>query len=139
MRALLFLLLASVLAVPTQLKARGHERAHEREREHRHEHEHEHHRFVLANKTGWTIRGVYIAPTRSESWGENILGRDRLRDGETVEIGFRHHLKAERWDIKITWADGSRPVIWNSQNLMRIRKITLHYNRKTDETTANTE
>jgi hypothetical protein len=96
--------------------------------------------FILANKTGYGIKAVYVAPTTSKNWGDNILG-DVLDDGQQVAITF--HPKAaniQKWDLMITWEeDGYPDEYWTGYKLSDISKITLHYNRKTDQTSAEVE
>jgi len=48
-------------------------------------------------------------------------------------------VKAAKWDIKIVWVDAGAPVVWMNCQLSQISKITLHYNRDTDETSADAE
>ena len=40
------------------------------------------------NKTGLTIVELYVSPTSDDSWGDDILGQDVLKDGEDVDITF---------------------------------------------------
>lgn len=44
--------------------------------------------FVLINRTGYDIENIYVAPTAQKTWGDDIMGRDLLEDGESVEISF---------------------------------------------------
>ena len=44
--------------------------------------------FTLVNKTGLTIVELYVSPTSDDSWGDDILGQDVLKDGEDVDITF---------------------------------------------------
>jgi hypothetical protein len=40
------------------------------------------------NKTGYTISHIYVAPTKQYEWGDDIMEKDMLLNGETVEISF---------------------------------------------------
>jgi hypothetical protein len=81
--------------------------------------------FTLHNKTGVEIHELYVAPHESDNWEEDVLGRDTLPDGETVEITFARKEKAKLWDIKIV--DGEEnSVEWESLNLLEISEVTLH-------------
>ncbi len=42
--------------------------------------------FVLVNRTGSEIEGIFISPTNSNNWGEDILDGDSLDDGATGRI-----------------------------------------------------
>ena len=94
--------------------------------------------FSLVNKTGYGIKAIYIAPSASTDWGDDIL-KEPLENGDVLAISFNAKEKAEKWDIRITWVDEGADVIWKGCKLTEISKITLHYNRDTDVTTAETE
>ncbi len=81
--------------------------------------------FTLHNETGVEIHELYVAPHDSDNWEEDVLGRDTLPDGESVEITFARKEKAKLWDIKIV--DGEEnSVEWESLNLLEIAEVTLH-------------
>jgi hypothetical protein len=90
------------------------------------------------NKTGYGIDEVYVSPHRSDTWSDNLISKP-LENGETLDISFNASAKAARWDIKIVWVDEGSPVVWKDCKLSEISKFILHYNRDTDETTAETE
>src|ERR1700730_12315058 len=94
--------------------------------------------FSLVNKTGYGIDEVYVSPHRSDTWSDNLISKP-LENGETLDISFNASAKAARWDIKIVWVDEASPVVGKDCKLSEISKFILHYNRDTDETTAETE
>jgi hypothetical protein len=94
--------------------------------------------FTLVNKTGYGIKEIYIAPSSQTDWGDNIISKP-LENGDELAISFNPKEKAEHWDIRIVWVDEGADVIWKNCKLSEINKITLHYDRATDETTAVTE
>lgn len=94
--------------------------------------------FSLVNKTGYGIKEIYIAPSASTEWGENLISKP-MENGDSLAITFSPKAKAEHWDIRIAWVDEGADVVWKNCKLSEITKITLHYNRATDETTAETE
>ena len=94
--------------------------------------------FSLVNKTGYGIKEVYVAPHSSDTWSQN-LSSNPLENGETLNISFDEGVKAAKWDIKIVWVDEGAPVVWMNCKLAEISKFILHYNRDTDETSADTE
>jgi hypothetical protein len=95
--------------------------------------------FTLVNKTGYGISEVFIGPTSSEDWGDNIL-EEELQDGGRLSVTFHHKAaKVAKWDLMITFSDDDSKVYWRGYKLSEISKITLHYNRSTDKTTAVTE
>ncbi len=94
--------------------------------------------FILVNGTGYTIDEVYVAPTKSDEWEDDVMGRDVLGDGEEVEISFSPKERVCHYDIRIVWDDETE-ADWRDFNLCEVSRITLHYNRKTNETTAEYE
>jgi hypothetical protein len=94
--------------------------------------------FTLTNATGYNIYEVYVAPTKSDDWEEDVMGRDILADGEAVEITFSPKESVCYYDIKVVWDDKS-DADWREFNLCEVSRITLHYNHKTNETTAEYE
>jgi hypothetical protein len=94
--------------------------------------------FTLVNKTGYGIKGVYVSPSSSDDWGDNLISKP-LENGDSLAITFNEKAKAEKWDIRIEWVDSGDPVFWKGYKLPEINKITLHYDRDKDTTTAETE
>ncbi|HEX6190040.1 MAG TPA: hypothetical protein VFZ40_18320 [Pyrinomonadaceae bacterium] len=82
--------------------------------------------FTLVNKTGVEIHAVYISPHDGDDWEEDILGRDTLPDGETVDIKFSRGETAENWDLRIEDSKGNA-IEWENLNLLKISKATLFY------------
>jgi hypothetical protein len=80
--------------------------------------------FTLVNKTGVEINAVYVAPHDSDEWGDDILGKDTLPNGESVEIQFHPKAKAKLWDLRIEDTDGN-PVEWDNLDLTQIETLTL--------------
>ena len=83
--------------------------------------------FTLINKTGVTIHNLFVSPSAKDEWGEDILGRDTLNDGESVDIKFHPTEQAAHWDLKVTDSSGNA-LIWTGLNLLEISKVTLYYN-----------
>ncbi len=94
--------------------------------------------FTLKNKTGYEISEVYVSPSKSAEWEEDVLGRDVLGDGESVDITFSRKTKSCNWDMKVVYTDKTE-AIWDSFNLCEVSKIKIFYNHKTDETSATYE
>ena len=82
--------------------------------------------FTLVNRTGYTVNEIYVAPTSSDDWQEDVLGQDTLPSGESVEIKFSPKEKAKLWDLKVVDGKGNS-IEWTSLNLMEISEVTLHY------------
>ncbi len=97
--------------------------------------------FTLINQTGYSIKEIYIAPSSQEEWEstDKVELPRSIKDEESVDITFSPKAEASKWDLKIIWVDGGDAVEWLGFNLTEISKITLLYNDKTEETTAEIE
>lgn len=82
--------------------------------------------FTLHNQTGVEIHNLHVSPHDTDDWGPDILGRDTLPDGETVEITFDPKEKAALWDLKVADSKGNS-IEWENLDLMEISDVTLHY------------
>lgn len=82
--------------------------------------------FTLVNKTGVEIHKVYISPHDKDDWEEDILGKDTLPNGETVDIKFHRSESAENWDLRVEDSKGTA-IEWENLNLLKISKLTLYY------------
>ena len=45
--------------------------------------------FDVVNNTSIVLSHVYVSPSDTLAWGDDILGRDVLYSGETVSVSFR--------------------------------------------------
>ncbi len=97
--------------------------------------------FNLVNMTGYTIRDIYVSPTTEKNWGDDIMERDMLEDGETVEVSFDGGETDHLWDIYVTWEgyESSEDVFWIGLDLSQISEIELHYDHESGKTWANTK
>lgn len=85
--------------------------------------------FTLVNKTGLTIMEVYLSPTTSDEWEEDVLGDDVLKNGGKVDIKFSSTETECNWDLKIVDEDDD-DVEWTKLNLCTANEITLMYEGK---------
>ena len=91
--------------------------------------------FILANKTGYDIKEIYVGPTSVEDWGDNII-KEVLKDGEALELKFSEKAKAEKWDIKVVYTDGET-AWWKGYNLPQIHKISLFWSKDKGSTATS--
>ena len=85
--------------------------------------------FTLVNKTGLVITHVYVSPSDSDEWGDDIMEKDVLGKNESVDIEFDRKETTCKWDLKITDEDKD-DVEWTELNLCKASKITLKYENK---------
>jgi hypothetical protein len=93
--------------------------------------------FVLVNRTGYELREVYVSPTKSNEWEEDVLGQDTLEDGKRVTIRFKRATRTCRWDLKVVYSADDSNAVWRNINLCEVERVTIRYNRNTDTTTAS--
>ena len=94
--------------------------------------------FTLVNETGVEIDKVFISPHDKDDWEEDVLGKDTLPSGQNVEIKFDRDETAAQWDLRIEDKEGNG-IEWESLDLLKISKLTLHYDAKTKKATADAE
>ena len=92
--------------------------------------------FSLVNMTGVEIHSLYITPSNSKDWQDDILGRDTLPEGEKTDITFTRPEKGALWDMRIEDSAGNS-IEWTDLNLLELKKVTLYY--KNGKATAETE
>jgi hypothetical protein len=94
--------------------------------------------FTLVNETGVEIDKVFVSPHDSDDWEEDILGKDTLPSGESVEIKFDRDETAAKWDLKVEDKQGNA-IEWTDLDLLKISKLTLSYDAATKKATAKAE
>ncbi len=94
--------------------------------------------FTLVNATGYQIDQVFVAPSASNSWEEDVLGQDVLEDGASVNITFHAKETATEYDLKVVYSDKTEAV-WTGLKLPEINKVTIKYSEKKDQTIAVVE
>lgn len=93
--------------------------------------------FTLVNRTGYEIDKVFVSPSKSDDWEEDVLGKDTLDDGESWRIKFSRSVKTCSWDLKVVYTDDGSSAVWHDIDLCEVSKITIRYNRKSDTTSAS--
>lgn len=94
--------------------------------------------FTLVNRTGYQIDEVYVAPSNSNDWEDDVLGRDVLENGQRVDISFAAKTRACMYDVKVAYSDKTTAE-WEKFDLCKVSKITIFYDRKGDKTWAEYE
>ncbi len=82
--------------------------------------------FTLHNETGVEIHELYVSPHKSNDWEDDILGRDTLPNGDSVEVKFSPREKPKLWDVRVVDKDGDS-LIWENLNLLEISEVTLYF------------
>jgi hypothetical protein len=93
--------------------------------------------FRLVNRTGYELKEVYVAPSKSDSWEEDILGTGTLEEGKAVNIHFSPKVQTCKWDLKVVYTVDDSNAVWSNINLCDVDKITIFYDKKNDVTRAS--
>lgn len=63
--------------------------------------------FSMINNTGMVLVDVFIAPSDSDDWGDDVIPTDVVQNGETFDFTFSDVSPDEcMWDILFTGEDG---------------------------------
>jgi hypothetical protein len=89
--------------------------------------------FTLVNRTGYQIDEVYVGPVNQSHWGQDVMGKDAIANGDTADITFNGGSNACKWDIKVVYNDGDESE-FRGVNLCNVSKVTLFWNRSAGET-----
>ena len=92
--------------------------------------------FDLTNKTGYELKEVYVSPSKADEWGDDILGEGVMPTDQVRHIHFSRSTKTCKWDLKVVYTDDGSNAVWHDINLCEVEKITIHYNRSSDSTSA---
>lgn len=92
----------------------------------------------MVNATGYEIREVYISAANKNSWGRDRLGDGSLPNNKSKLFKFSDKANCEQ-DIKVVFTVDGSEVVWEDLDLCSLNKVTLKYNKKTQEVTAITE
>lgn len=80
--------------------------------------------FVLFNRTGVDIAQVFVAPSSSDDWEENVLGASNLLNGGEIEIQFDDRENESHWDIMVTDHEGNG-LYWRDIDLLQASEVIL--------------
>lgn len=92
--------------------------------------------FSLVNATGYEIAELYVAPSQSADWQEDVLGQDVLGDGQQANISFSRNSDTCHWDLKVVYSDDNTTAEWGGVNLCELSVVTIKYNADSGETSA---
>lgn len=82
--------------------------------------------FTLVNQTGRDIVNLYITPTHSYYWNDDILGVDVLPNGDSTHITFHRSETDRYWSMMVTFSDGN-DFVYEGIDLFSVSKITLRF------------
>ena len=94
--------------------------------------------FTLVNRTGYTLREIYLSASNRDSWGNDRMGDGTLDNGKSRLFKFSDKASCVQ-DLKVVFDDDDSDVVWKGVDLCEINKITLKYNRSTRVVSGVTE
>lgn len=78
----------------------------------------------IVNKTGHTITSFFASSADEDSWEEDMLGGDTLKNGETLNADIDDGSSACIYDFKAVFADGDT-VVKRKVNVCKIGTFTF--------------
>jgi hypothetical protein len=94
--------------------------------------------FTLLNRTGYTLREVYLSPSHKSNWGRDRMGDKYLNNGQSRLFTFSDRGACIQ-DLRVVFDDDESEAVWEEIDLCQINKITLKYNRKSGTVSADVE
>ena len=94
--------------------------------------------FVLLNRTGFILREVYLSSSQKDDWGSDRMGSKELENCKSRLFKFSNKSSCKQ-DLKVVFDDDGSDAVWEEFDLCETNKITLKYNRKSNEVSADTE
>ena len=71
---------------------------------------------TVVNNTGYTCFYLYLSPSSTDNWEEDVLGNDILENGQSVRVHLSKSLSQENiYDIMMVDEDGDTYTKWNVQ------------------------
>lgn len=94
--------------------------------------------FTLLNRTGFVLREVYLSASHKDDWGSDRMGSNVLDNGKSRLFKFSNKSSCKQ-DLRVVFDDDGSDAVWEEFDLCEISKITLKFNRKSNEVSADTE
>ena len=89
---------------------------------------------TVINGTGYGIKFLGFNNPGDNEWSDNELG-GVLANGQSIYVKFNNADKGCVWNFRISWElPGYPDVLWRNVNLCEIDKLTLKWNRESNET-----
>jgi hypothetical protein len=69
--------------------------------------------FTVINDTSVVLTHVYVSPSDTDAWGDDILGRDILNPSESVDVTFSLFDGTScLYDVKVVGQQGQQGVLY---------------------------
>ena len=91
--------------------------------------------FKLQNRTGYTLKEVYISPSKKDNWG-NAVNKGPIKDGGNMNVKWKSAAKAQSYDLKAVYADGAGSPVWYDLDPTKFSTLTLKWDKEKKKTVA---
>ena len=91
--------------------------------------------FQLENRTGYTIREIYISPSKKDNWGK-VINNSPIRDGADYPMKAKGTAKVQKYDLKAVYADGAGSPVWYDLDPTQFSRLTLKWDKTKKKTVA---
>jgi hypothetical protein len=91
--------------------------------------------FKLENKTGYTLKEVYISASKKDNWGK-VVNKSPIKDGGTMNVKWKDAAKAQSYDLKAVYADGAGTPVWYDLDPSTFSTLTLKWDKEKKKTVA---
>ncbi|HEY0581509.1 MAG TPA: hypothetical protein VGE94_04955 [Chloroflexota bacterium] len=82
--------------------------------------------FTLNNNSSIPLKSVYVSAADVQSWEEDILGRDILDSGASVDVSFGKAIEGTcLYDIKVAGFEGQSGVLY-AVDLCTVTNVTFN-------------
>ena len=89
---------------------------------------------TVVNGTGYGVKFLGFNNPGDNEWSDNELG-GVLSNGQSIYVKFNNADKGCVWNFRISWElSGYSDVLWRNVNLCQIDKLTLKWDRSSNET-----
>ncbi len=82
--------------------------------------------FTLHNQTGKGIKEIYIGPTNSDRFGEDVTGGKSIASGSSLQVTIHSSAPGNRWEVRIVFDDDGSASL-PSLDLSAIKELTVTY------------
>jgi hypothetical protein len=90
--------------------------------------------FMLVNKTGYSIRQIYIS-SENNDWGNNRIDPSATLENNRLRfVKFSDKASCKR-DVKAVFDDATEAT-WKGLDLCKVDKLSLKYDRNTKQVAA---
>lgn len=82
--------------------------------------------FFVTNNTGFTLNNIYVTPSETTNWGNDILPNDLFENGGSVRVDIpADYGETCKFDMKITDLEGNS-ITFTGMDACRLHTLVLN-------------